>query len=393
MRKEVFLSRPSLPMGVSIQQVYGDFIRFLYEAARDYLLLTAFDGNEVWHRLKDHLVLVLAIPNAWEFDVQAIIRDAVRAADIGSSDIQFVTEAEAAVHYVLHRNGDRDWLQAGTNFLVIDAGGSTVDSTLYTCAAATPQLNLKEACIPICQQAGAIFVDYEIEKLLTKQLYEIQYNIHDFPEILSNLVRSFERDAKRRFDGTQERLLVNSGIFNLSHQGFVKGKLGLTNSQLKEAFDSPIGVIVSRCQSLVRTPDRSVSVRTTTGFLCCRVLNQHPAVGPRGWVWRIAISPKTTTCGNTKCANHPAKRLVVGLLLIPEEYKALPYAPGGKRQLKERFSGMPSGQWSLEWPGGASALKDTFNIIHGFHRIEQRLMNSGLTNLVLRSDGVGGNIV
>lgn len=284
-REKVFLSRPSLPTGVNIHQVYRDFIRFLYEAARDCLLLTAFDGSGVWHRLKDAIVLVFAIPNAWELEVQSIIRDAVRAANVGHSDVQFVTEAEAAVHYALQYNGDGEWLQVGTTFLVVDAGGSTVDSTLYTCTATAPRLTLKEARIPICQQAGAIFVDYEMERLLSKRLHEIQFNMQDFPEILSNLIVSFERDAKRRFDGTQERLLVNSGVFSLNHPGIVKGKLGLTNSELKEAFDSPIGVIVSQCQSLVRTPGQSVSVRTIPKNLCYRILNQHPAPDPCGWVW------------------------------------------------------------------------------------------------------------
>jgi len=285
MRESVFLSRPSLPTGVNIQQVYRDFIRFLYEAARDCLLLTAFDGSGVWQRLKDAIVLVFAIPNAWEFQAQTVIRDAVRAANVGHSDIRFVTEAEAAVHYALqYSNGDGEWLQVGTTFLVVDAGGSTVDSTLYTCTATAPRLTLKEARIPICEQAGAIFVDYEMEKLLSKRLHDLQFDMQDFPGVMSNLIVSFERDAKRRFDGTQERLLVNSGFFNLNHPGIVKGKLGLTNSELKEAFDSPIGIIVSQCQSLVGTPGPPVSVRTIPKNLCCRILSQHPALDTCGWV-------------------------------------------------------------------------------------------------------------
>ena len=285
MREQVFLSRPSLPTGVSIQQVYCDFIRFLYEAARDCLLLTACDGNRVWDRLNDAIVLVFAIPNAWEFEVQTIIRDAVGASNIGQSDIRFVTEAEAAVHYALQSNGDGEWLQVGTTFLVVDVGGSTVDSTVYTCTATAPRLTLKEAHIAICQQAGAIFVDYEMERQLIKRLHEVQFNTHDFPDVLSNLIVSFERDAKRRFDGTQERLLVNSGIFNLNHPGIVKGKLGLTNSELKEAFDSPIGAIVAQCQSLVTAPGHPVSVRTILQNCCCRILKHNPAPDPCGWVW------------------------------------------------------------------------------------------------------------
>ena len=285
MRKELILTRPSLPTGVDIQQVYRDFIRFLYEAAHDCLLLTAFDGSEVWHRLKNDIVLVFAIPNTWEFEVQTMIRDAVIAANIGHSELQFVTEAEAAVHYALERNGDKDWLQAGTTFLVMDAGGSTVDSTLYTCIATAPRLILKEACIPICQQAGAIFVDYGMEKILIERLRETQFDMHDFMHVLASLIGSFERDAKRRFDGTQERLLVNSGIFNLKHQGIVKGKLALTNSELKEAFDSPIGLIISRYQNLMRTAGQSVSVRTILSIPCCKILNPRPAFDSCGWFW------------------------------------------------------------------------------------------------------------
>lgn len=285
MRKDLILTRPSLPTGVDIQQVYSDFIRFLYEAAHDYLLLTAFDGIEVWHRLKNDIILVFAIPNTWEFDVQTMIRDAVIAANIGHSELQFVTEAEAAVHYALERNGDRDWLQVGTTFLVMDAGGSTVDSTLYTCMATAPRLILKEACIPICQQAGAIFVDYGMEKVLIEILHETQFDMRDFTDVLANFINSFEREAKRRFDGTQERLLVNSRNYNLKHQRIVKGKLALTNSELKEAFDSPMGLIISKYQNLVRTAGRSVSVRTILRISCCKILNPRPAFDSCGWLW------------------------------------------------------------------------------------------------------------
>ena len=251
-------------MGVSIEQVYRDFTRFLYEAARDWLLLTSCDGSKVWDRLKDAIVLVFAIPNAWDFEVQTIIRDAAGAANIGHSDIRFVTEAEAAVHFALQSNRDREWLQVGTTFLVVDAGGSTVDSTLYTCTATAPRLTLEAAYKPICQPAGALFVDHAMERLLTGRLHEgeAQLNAQDLREVLSTLMVSFERGAKRWFDGTQEKLVVDAGFSDLKHPGIVRGKLRLTNSELREAFDSPIRSIVNQCQILVRAPSHSVSVRT-----------------------------------------------------------------------------------------------------------------------------------
>lgn len=70
--------------------------------------------------------------------------------------LQFVTEAEASVHFALeHSDGDR-WLTVGTNFSVLDAGGSTVDTTMYRCTALTPKLKLEEVTSSECVQAGRL---------------------------------------------------------------------------------------------------------------------------------------------------------------------------------------------------------------------------------------------
>ena len=276
MRGQAFLSRPSLPAGVNIQQVYHDFIRLLYEAARDCLLLIACDGNGVWDRLKDAIVLVFVIPNAWDFEVQTIIRDAVGASNIGQSDIRFVTEAEAAVHIAL---GD---VAPGRNHLPGGGCGRVhrrFDSIHLHGYSTTAHFEGGRFASKPAQFSWIM-----MEGLLIKRLHEVQFNMDDSPEVLSNLITSFKRDAKWRYDGTQERLLVDSGIFNLNHRGIVKSKLGLTNSEVKEVFDLPIGTIVAQCQGLVRVPDHPVSVRTFLQIYRYRVLKHHPAPDPCGWV-------------------------------------------------------------------------------------------------------------
>lgn len=66
--------------------------------------------------------------------------------------LEFVTEGEASVHYALAHTQSQAWLTKDTLFAVTDAGGSTVDSTLYECKKTSPELVLEEVCASECVQ-------------------------------------------------------------------------------------------------------------------------------------------------------------------------------------------------------------------------------------------------
>jgi hypothetical protein len=140
---------PKLPESVTRETVYIDFLSYLHDCTRKFFIDSTANGQATWDRLqKDGLNLVLAIPNGWETSQQVLLRTmAQRSGWVkpgkAFSHVTFVTESEASVHYtVSHQTSD--WLESGTQFLVIDAGGSTVDSTLYECTAVSPKLLLKE---------------------------------------------------------------------------------------------------------------------------------------------------------------------------------------------------------------------------------------------------------
>lgn len=130
---------------------------------------------------------MLAIPNGWDVVQQGFLRDAVVLAGILPEGyeprrLQFVSEAEASVHFALqHSDGER-WLRPGTNFLVLDAGGSTVDTTLYRCTAITPKLQLEEVTASECVQAGSVFVDRDAEKMLRLKLKESKVGTSPFSD-------------------------------------------------------------------------------------------------------------------------------------------------------------------------------------------------------------------
>ena len=146
---------PPLPADVTITQVYADLMKYLMEHTQRFFETTTADGEEIWVRLRDTMVIVLATPNGWDIREQATLRKASIMASLVTEEnagqlLQFVTEAEASVHHVL-ATPSNDWLKTRTVFAVIDCGGSTVDTTVYRCVSTDP-LSLKEACPSNCVQ-------------------------------------------------------------------------------------------------------------------------------------------------------------------------------------------------------------------------------------------------
>jgi hypothetical protein len=142
---------PKLPSLVTVDIVYRDFLTYLWKCTRQYFIESTNNGLNIWnHVQEDGIFVVFAIPNGWDTRQQGTLRVAAQGSGWVRprqtfSNISFVTESEASVHYTLeHQNSN--WLAAGIQFLVLDAGGSTVDSTIYECTSKTPKLVLKEVC-------------------------------------------------------------------------------------------------------------------------------------------------------------------------------------------------------------------------------------------------------
>lgn len=148
---------PPLPSQVTLIQVYSDFLSYLYSTTKRFFQSDMPNGNAVWERLQDKIVIILCTPNGWELSQQDFLRRAVIKANIMNDQeseerLEFVTEGEASVHFVLAHTRSESWLKKGVIFCVMDAGGSTVDSTLYECKETHPKLVLEEVCMSECVQ-------------------------------------------------------------------------------------------------------------------------------------------------------------------------------------------------------------------------------------------------
>ncbi|CAE6537653.1 unnamed protein product [Rhizoctonia solani] len=188
--------------------------------------------------------VVIAHPNGWGIREQAFLRSAAVAAGFSTAEqapskVRFATEAEASVHFCIHHSNLGNVLQPGMNFAVCDAGGSTVDTTLYSVVSVRPVLKLAEKRASACVQAGAIFVDFEVEKFLRRTLTGAGLSSDDVMEYTKEGVKDFEGFAKRAFrDETAEHSISIAGArFNNTSIRIRRGRMTLSGSTIKAFFD------------------------------------------------------------------------------------------------------------------------------------------------------------
>ncbi|KEP53961.1 heat shock 70 kDa protein 12A [Rhizoctonia solani 123E] len=236
----------ALPPGVSLEQIYSDFLRYLLKHTKAYFEDRVLDGKHIWERYSPKMEVVVAHPNGWGLRQQQFLRTATIAAglageDTASSKVRFVTEAEASVHFCIHHANAKNVLKPGTSFGVCDAGGSTVDSTMYMVVSESP-LKLKEQRDSGCVQAGAIFVDYEMQKYLESTLRKAELDADDVEFYTKTGVKDFESYAKRTFQSktAEYAVLVADSRFNKPDIKTRRGRMTVPGSVIQKCFDTCI---------------------------------------------------------------------------------------------------------------------------------------------------------
>jgi hypothetical protein len=236
-----------LPQGIPIEQIYADFFRYLYDNTRNFFLTREVDGANVWDRLKDRIEFVLPCPNGWgSWEFGLLRKAAVLGGLVQNSEtswrMHFVSEAEAAVHYLLAHTELGDQLKPNDCLLVCDAGGSTVDSTHYRVATREPKLNLKETQTSACIQAGAIFVDQAAASYFEKHLSSAGVEGDKLSDYVRAAVNSFEAGAKKAFKDTQQEdwsIDIEDHWFSNTSARIRRGLMQLSGSKI-EPFFAPL---------------------------------------------------------------------------------------------------------------------------------------------------------
>ncbi|ELU36223.1 hypothetical protein AG1IA_09748 [Rhizoctonia solani AG-1 IA] len=255
------LKLDELPPGVTLRQIYSDFLGYLLKHTRSFFEDRILDGKQIWSRYSPTMEVVIAHPNGWGIREQAFLRSAAVAAGFATTDqapakVRFVTEAEASVHFCIHHTN------LGTVLKVRGPGSGSVatakrwpDSAWYELCGmrcwwlhgryhaifgyfnASDSQTKGGACISV--QAGAIFVDFEVEKHLRKTLTNAGLSSEDVVEYTKAGVKDFEGFAKRAFrdETIEQSIAVAHTRFNNTAIRARRGRMSFPGSTIKEFFD------------------------------------------------------------------------------------------------------------------------------------------------------------
>ncbi|XXG98242.1 peptide transporter ptr2 [Hypoxylon texense] len=227
--------------------VIADFLTCLLRHAKSQLqLLRLYDGFEV--------EMVLCVPAIWTQkacrDMQMALLIAMKMAEFNGVDPSYdaienlfiVSEPEAAAAFILDTEPD---IQAGETFVLLDAGGGTVDANTYTISQTQPLRLSDEVVEPGGGLCGSSYLNEAFRALLHKRLKaEKQYlergRITLDGIIEDIIINKFEYITKRQFD-LYDDLRVHERYYcaNLeddADKGFWDSEIIVNHDEMRDIF-------------------------------------------------------------------------------------------------------------------------------------------------------------
>ncbi|KLO12785.1 hypothetical protein SCHPADRAFT_940958 [Schizopora paradoxa] len=204
-----------LPPNKTAEQVLGDFLGYLWSETETYIGARHENGKALMDKVRNRTQFVLGHPNGWVGIPQQRMRHSARLGGLISNDedeqdkIKFVTEGEASTLTCLASKFAPHPIAAGYQFILLDAGGGTLDISSYEVKSPKP-LRLIEKTTPDCRFAGSVFVNRNAADYLRGTLCGSEFGDE---ESISDLVsRQFEERLKPLFsDATAPyRLRMNT---------------------------------------------------------------------------------------------------------------------------------------------------------------------------------------
>jgi hypothetical protein len=121
---------------------------------------------------------------------------------------------------------------------------------MYICKQVTPNIVLEEVCASECVQAGSVFVDRAMHKLLERKLRASRFND---PEDIAAMVSRFEETTKRQFGDNSAEYFLRFGTSrdNDPTVDIARGRLKLRKAEVEEAFSNVIATIIRSCSRLL----------------------------------------------------------------------------------------------------------------------------------------------
>ncbi|KAF8333715.1 hypothetical protein F5887DRAFT_1108607 [Amanita rubescens] len=234
---------PSLPSNKTVIEIFGDLLRYLYQATKQYIQYR--QGDEVLRSVGDNISFILTHPNGWEGKQQSEMRQAaIKGALVANESeamrrISFVTEGEASLHFCLSKIPSAFESREDIGYLVIDCGGGTIDISAY---GRSSNSQFREIASPECLFQGAFFVTRRAQTFLTEKL---RRSVYGNAEDIDAMTRYFDRTTKHCFKESLKSYFIRFGRREDDPQFDIRsGAVNLLGSQIAEFFNPSIKSII-----------------------------------------------------------------------------------------------------------------------------------------------------
>ncbi|GLB44621.1 putative actin-like ATPase domain-containing protein [Lyophyllum shimeji] len=265
---------PRLPPGKRAIDLIVDFLSCLWEYAkeqitRDIGAVADLNSADVW----------LTVPAAWDAKGCDIMREAAivaglvqsaKAGDVNWRDrLRIITEPEAAAVHCAQLT-DLHHLKPSQNFIVVDAGGGTVDLAVYKIIGQMANLEIAEMCARSGANCGSLFLDLRFRELVKALLAE--HPAHLDPASLAYFMHSFSETEKLSYRGiSDDQNMFHFTCFNVEDPhdpsvGLIDGQLTVPGNLLRrEVFDPVVGEVLHLIEEQLRRLDQRIDALLLVG--------------------------------------------------------------------------------------------------------------------------------
>ncbi|MCJ1474833.1 hypothetical protein MMC13_003493 [Lambiella insularis] len=249
-RCEVKEALRALPGNQSSVAVISDYLTHLFKHVLRQISNYGYEKH-------DKVELICTVPAIWKQSgnrqmIKAVLNAGERSGFAFGKDIYLVSEPEAAAKYVLASYPNTQ-LASGEAFVVVDAGGGTVDVITYL-VVDTALLRLKEAVKGKGSLCGSSYLNEKFREQMEQRLGDLR-DFHSGPgltvsEIIDSAMRQFEHEIKPGFSGTEEvyhSIMIPRLKANVE-KDFSPDELQVTSAHLEAIFRP---VLVQLCELIL----------------------------------------------------------------------------------------------------------------------------------------------
>ena len=229
------------------EQMISDYLEQLLKHAKTRLEATG-DLD-----LNSQIEFVLCVPNLWTETASWIMHDAmviaIKSVGFGGltkecvDNLFIVAEPEAAAEFVLSSFLEKRQIRAGETFVMLDAGGGTVDATTYKVTRSDPVRLERQAIAHGADSCGSSFLNDGYEQRIKQRLEGevLAFRGSQLDHYIDRLVTTWENGEKRRIDVTNKRRDPNDlcimGLKADREKNFIDNYMRWSRDDMKAIFD------------------------------------------------------------------------------------------------------------------------------------------------------------